>query len=66
MQNTLNMLVYVFVMCVSESIEQRDLCVLADHGCTQTCLITPGSYRCDCDVDYRMGPDGKTCIHGEL
>ncbi|XP_064609577.1 polycystin family receptor for egg jelly-like [Liolophura sinensis] len=48
---------------MSESIQQMDLCVLADHGCTQTCLITPGSYRCDCDVDYRMGPDGKTCIH---
>ncbi|XP_068191415.1 collagen and calcium-binding EGF domain-containing protein 1 isoform X2 [Antennarius striatus] len=34
-------------------------------GCSQLCLNSVGSYRCECERGYYLEKDGKTCIKGE-
>ncbi|KAK1884490.1 Collagen and calcium-binding EGF domain containing protein 1 [Dissostichus eleginoides] len=33
--------------------------------CSQICLNAVGSYRCECEKDYFLEEDGKTCTKGE-
>ncbi|XP_017208271.1 collagen and calcium-binding EGF domain-containing protein 1 isoform X1 [Danio rerio] len=33
--------------------------------CSQMCVNTPGSYRCDCHSGFYLEDDGKTCTKGE-
>nr|XP_006627274.2 PREDICTED: collagen and calcium-binding EGF domain-containing protein 1 isoform X1 [Lepisosteus oculatus] len=33
--------------------------------CSQICINTPGSYRCECEKGYFLEDDGKTCTKGE-
>uniref|UniRef100_A0A8C4RN53 Collagen and calcium binding EGF domains 1 n=1 Tax=Erpetoichthys calabaricus TaxID=27687 RepID=A0A8C4RN53_ERPCA len=33
--------------------------------CSQICINTPGSYRCECEEGYYQEDDGKTCTKGE-
>ncbi|KAI4816388.1 hypothetical protein KUCAC02_008715 [Chaenocephalus aceratus] len=33
--------------------------------CSQICLNSAGSYRCECQTDYFLEEDGKTCTKGE-
>ena len=33
--------------------------------CSQICLNAAGSYRCECETDYFLEEDGKTCTKGE-
>ncbi|KAF7217293.1 collagen and calcium-binding EGF domain-containing protein 1 isoform X1 [Nothobranchius furzeri] len=34
-------------------------------ACSQICVNTAGSYRCECEADYFLEKDGKTCTKGE-
>ena len=31
------------------------------HGCDQTCVNTPGSYRCTCSTGFQLNDDQMTC-----
>lgn len=33
--------------------------------CSQICVNTPGSYRCDCETGFYLEEDGKTCSKGQ-
>ncbi|XP_071197543.1 collagen and calcium-binding EGF domain-containing protein 1 isoform X2 [Salvelinus alpinus] len=33
--------------------------------CSQVCLNSPGSYRCECEKGFFLEEDGKTCTKGE-
>ncbi|XP_058271845.1 collagen and calcium-binding EGF domain-containing protein 1 [Hemibagrus wyckioides] len=33
--------------------------------CSQICINTPGSYRCDCDPGFYLEDNGKTCSKGQ-
>lgn len=33
----------------------------ADQLCSQICVDTPGSYRCECNQGYKLAMDGRTC-----
>uniref|UniRef100_A0A671M5C3 Collagen and calcium-binding EGF domain-containing protein 1 n=1 Tax=Sinocyclocheilus anshuiensis TaxID=1608454 RepID=A0A671M5C3_9TELE len=33
--------------------------------CSQICVNTPGSYRCECEKGFYLEDDGKTCTKGE-
>ncbi|XP_066566877.1 collagen and calcium-binding EGF domain-containing protein 1 isoform X2 [Amia ocellicauda] len=33
--------------------------------CSQICINTPGSYRCECERGYFIEEDGKSCTKGE-
>lgn len=33
----------------------------SDQLCSQICVDTPGSYRCDCSQGYKLAVDGRTC-----
>ncbi|KAK3523688.1 hypothetical protein QTP70_008612 [Hemibagrus guttatus] len=33
--------------------------------CSQICINTPGSYRCDCEPGFYLEDDGKTCSKGQ-
>ncbi|XP_062410195.1 collagen and calcium-binding EGF domain-containing protein 1 [Sardina pilchardus] len=33
--------------------------------CSQMCVNTPGSYRCECEKDFFLEDDGRTCTRGE-
>ncbi|XP_010900162.2 collagen and calcium-binding EGF domain-containing protein 1 isoform X1 [Esox lucius] len=33
--------------------------------CSQICVNTPGSYKCECERGYFLEDDGKTCTKGE-
>ena len=47
----------------------------SEHGCSQVCVNTDGSYKCDCNKGFALDGDGKTCnplctganscLHGE-
>ena len=39
-----------------------DECLTANHGCTQTCDNTVGSYECCCLDGYELDSDNYTCI----
>uniref|UniRef100_A0A3P9HR31 Collagen and calcium binding EGF domains 1 n=1 Tax=Oryzias latipes TaxID=8090 RepID=A0A3P9HR31_ORYLA len=34
-------------------------------ACSQICINSPGSYRCECEKGYFLEGDGKTCTKGE-
>ena len=38
-------------------------CEISELGgmCSQTCVNTPGSYECQCNIGYRLSSDGFTC-----
>ena len=40
-----------------------DECEMSELGgmCSQTCVNTPGSYECQCNISYRLSSDGFTC-----
>ncbi|XP_043921868.1 matrilin-2 [Protopterus annectens] len=42
------------------------LCSVLDHGCTHTCINTPGSYVCRCRRGYSLNPDKRTCSTEDL
>ena len=44
------------VMCLDV-----DECQLQQQPCSQLCVNTAGSYRCDCVTGYQLRPDGHTC-----
>lgn len=31
------------------------------HGCSDICINTPGSYKCQCSEGYTLAPDRMTC-----
>uniref|UniRef100_W5KM20 Collagen and calcium binding EGF domains 1 n=1 Tax=Astyanax mexicanus TaxID=7994 RepID=W5KM20_ASTMX len=33
--------------------------------CSQICINTPGSYRCECEKGFYLEQDGRTCSRGE-
>ncbi|KAI4888958.1 hypothetical protein NFI96_008568, partial [Prochilodus magdalenae] len=33
--------------------------------CSQICINTPGSYKCECEKGYYLEQDGRTCSKGE-
>ena len=39
-----------------------DECELGTHECAQHCTNTEGLYFCSCQDEFRLAPDGKTCI----
>ncbi|XP_015263308.1 PREDICTED: epidermal growth factor-like protein 8 isoform X2 [Gekko japonicus] len=41
--------------------EDLDECRAPVPLCAQQCVNTPGSYSCQCDPGYTLGPDGKSC-----
>ena len=43
-----------------------DECSDGTSGCEQTCMNTPGSYVCGCNVGYSLLPNGKACTGNEL
>ncbi|KAI0223786.1 hypothetical protein LSAT2_025084 [Lamellibrachia satsuma] len=47
-------------ICV-ESGADVDECQTTTHGCSQTCVNTVGSYRCECEPGYQLHTDGRTC-----
>ena len=36
-------------------------CMENNGGCMHTCVDTVGSYQCECNIGFQLGPDGKTC-----
>ena len=38
-----------------------DECSDNTAGCEQTCINTPGSFSCECDVGYSLLPNGRSC-----
>ncbi|XP_070615008.1 epidermal growth factor-like protein 7 isoform X2 [Erythrolamprus reginae] len=38
-----------------------DECTTGNHGCSQLCVNTAGSYRCACHPGYELQTDGQTC-----
>uniref|UniRef100_UPI00398EB3A0 cartilage matrix protein n=1 Tax=Pristiophorus japonicus TaxID=55135 RepID=UPI00398EB3A0 len=38
-----------------------DLCASGDHDCEHICVSLPGSYKCACNEDFTLNPDGRTC-----
>lgn len=38
-----------------------DECAKNTHGCSDTCINTPGSFVCECKAGYSLGIDEKTC-----
>ena len=43
------------------SISDDDECQSNATKCEQTCVNTPGSYRCDCGRGYQLDSDGYSC-----
>ena len=46
-----------------------DECMEGNHGCSQVCVNTPGSYYCNCDRGYQAvgateceGINSTTCV----
>ncbi|KAM9323881.1 epidermal growth factor-like protein 8 [Gastrophryne carolinensis] len=39
-----------------------DECRRPSRYCSQLCINTRGSYRCDCNPGHALGEDGKSCI----
>ncbi|XP_053377334.1 fibulin-1-like isoform X2 [Mercenaria mercenaria] len=37
----------------------------ADQLCSQICVDTPGSYRCECNSGYKLAMDGRTCYRDD-
>ncbi|XP_055506318.1 fibulin-1-like isoform X2 [Leucoraja erinacea] len=37
-----------------------DECAQGNGGCSQRCVNTVGSYRCDCHLGYTLSPDNRT------
>ena len=38
-----------------------DECEVTNGGCSNRCVNTPGSYRCECEYGDKLKADGKTC-----
>ncbi|XP_075251110.1 bone morphogenetic protein 1-like [Convolutriloba macropyga] len=36
-------------------------CLENNGGCMHTCVDTVGSYRCECNIGFQLGPDGRKC-----
>ena len=36
-------------------------CDFGVSNCSQKCINTDGSFRCECDEGYELNPDGKSC-----
>ncbi|XP_065068975.1 uncharacterized protein LOC135694205 [Rhopilema esculentum] len=37
-------------------------CQVENGGCSQTCINSVGSYKCECSDGYKLAEDGKKCI----
>lgn len=50
------------------SLQHTDIDECADKNmsaCSQICINTAGSFRCECEKGYFLEDDGKTCTKGE-
>nr|VZI15896.1 unnamed protein product [Spirometra erinaceieuropaei] len=36
-------------------------CAITDHGCEHLCVDIPGGYKCQCNDDFELLPDKKSC-----
>ena len=46
--------VYFILLDIDECAEYTD-------SCSDVCVNTKGSYKCQCSVGYTLGSDGTTC-----
>ncbi|XP_053706617.1 collagen and calcium-binding EGF domain-containing protein 1 isoform X2 [Synchiropus splendidus] len=54
---------FVLGQCIPEDIDE---CAEKNVSvCSQICLNSVGSYRCECEKGYFLEEDGKTCTKGE-
>lgn len=42
-----------------------DKCAQGKHNCEHQCVNTLDSYKCTCEIGYKLGSDGKSC-HGKI
>ena len=45
------------------SCEDINECSQSSHGCQHQCINTPGSYRCQCNTNWILASDGKSCFN---
>ena len=57
---TVNINTLVIVLTLSTPTDINE-CSIGNGGCQQTCINTPGSYRCGCRSGYKLTSDNTTC-----
>ena len=40
----------------------KNECKVENGGCSQNCINTRGSYKCECSDGYKLAEDGKKCL----
>ncbi|XP_063314977.1 matrilin-4 isoform X1 [Pelobates fuscus] len=54
-------LIQHFAIQFQDKLCDVDMCTEMDHGCQHTCVSVPSSYYCECNPEYKLNADGKTC-----
>lgn len=58
----------LLLLCLCMLLQHIDIDECADRNmsaCSQLCVNSVGSYRCECEKGYFLEEDGKTCTKGE-
>lgn len=56
--------IYIFSLCHLWSlfcVSDVNECVRDNGGCSDICINTPGSFRCECESGFKLGNDERTC-----
>lgn len=59
---------YLLLLCLCMLLQHIDIDECADRNmsaCSQVCVNSVGSYRCECEKGYFLEEDRKTCTKGE-
>lgn len=67
-QHRLSLICLLSFLCICLSLQHTDINECEDENttaCSQICINSVGSYRCECEKGYFLEEDGKTCTKGE-